>query len=354
MTGDRRFETAEVLDKVEPAPGMAQENHRTQAFLARIADMSGAQQAQLWHEENLAAEVIAAGAAVAWREAPIAVEGQPWGRLRLGFAPADQPLADDATRDAVTRLAATAMGLEQAMQRLHQQWEQVRAASFDMLTINEEEFGRIILDIHDGPVQNMFAALSQVNLLQSQLAQHSASLTAADATELQKRLPRVSLLLESSLTEIRNFIGAFRPPEFARRWLPAVVEGLIIQHEELTGSTVDLEVEEPLPMVPLPIKIAVYRILQEALFNAHKHAGVNRHFVRLHMDKGCLCLTVADQGTGFDAQATLAAETENRTGHHIGLRGMRDRVRMVGGAFMIHSVPGQGTRIQVRIPLYEH
>ncbi len=332
------------------APDMWQEHDNQQALLIGIAAMCGAGRAQLWREEELLAEIATDDAAVTWREAPIMVEEQAWGRLRLAFAPTDEPAA----LDAIMRLATRAVGLEQTVQKQRQQWEQVRAASFDMLAINEEEFGRIILDIHDGPVQNMFAALSQVNLLQSQLAQHSASLTAADATELQKRLPRVSLLLESSLTEIRNFIGTFRPPEFARRRLPAVVEGLIIQHEELTGSTVDLDVEEPLPMVPLPIKIAVYRILQEALFNAHKHAGVNRHFVRLHMDKGCLCLTVADQGTGFDAQATLAAETENRTGHHIGLRGMRDRVKMVGGAFMIHSVPGQGTRIQVRIPLYEH
>lgn len=324
------------------------------ALLTDVARACGAGRAQLWCEDDLLADITLDGAAVTWREAPIMVENEPWGRLCLAFAATVEPATLDVTTNAVTRLAARVIALERTVQQQRQQWEQARAASFDMLTINEEEFGRIILDIHDGPVQNMFAALSQVNLLQSQLAQHGSGLTLEDHAELQKRLPRVSGLLESSLTEIRNFIGTFRPPEFARRRLPAVVEGLIIQHEELTGSTVDLEVEDSLPMVPLPIKIAVYRILQEALFNAHKHAGVSRHFVRLSMDNGSLCLTVTDLGAGFDAQAALAAEAEEKAGHHIGLRGMRDRVKMAGGTFTIHSFPGQGTRIQVRIPLYEH
>jgi len=327
-------------------PGGWQRHDDWQAALADVAQMSGAVRAQLWRGDDLLADTVLDEAADVWREALVAVDDEPWGRLRLAFAA-------PAGAEAITRLAAHAIALQLLVQQQRQQAQQARAASFDMLTINEEEFGRIILDIHDGPVQNMFAALSQVNLLQSQLAQHDAGLALEDYTELQKRLPRVSGLLESSLTEIRNFIGTFRPPEFARRQLQAVVEGLIIQHEELTGGTVDLEVETALPMVPLPIKIAVYRILQEALFNAHKHAGVSRHDVRLGMEMGSLCLTVADQGAGFDAQAALSAENEERAGHHIGLRGMRDRVKMVGGAFEIHSVPGQGTRIQVRIPLYE-
>ncbi len=326
--------------------GVGQRTDDWQAILAALARLSGAGQAQLWRGDDLAAKITEDEAAGSWQEAPVIVDDEPWGRLQLAFAA-------PANAEVITRLAAQTIALQQRMGQQRQQWQQARAASFDMLTINEEEFGRIILDIHDGPVQNMFAALSQINLLQSQLMQHGNSLTEEDSIELQKRLPRVSGLLENSLTEIRNFIGTFRPPEFARRQLQAVVEGLIIQHEELTGSMVDLQVETALPMVPLPIKIAVYRILQEALFNAHKHAGVSRHDVRLGMEDGSLCLLVADQGAGFDTQAALAAESDEKAGHHIGLRGMRDRVKMAGGTLEIDSIPGQGTRIQVRIPLYE-
>ncbi len=320
-------------------------------LLHDLAEACGAGRAQLWRGADLLADVTCDPTAGVWHEAPLTLGAGLSGQLRLAFGASD--LDADAPEVRITRLAARLTARFEIVQAELQRWQQARDASLDMLTINEEEFGRIILDIHDGPVQNMFAALSQVNLLQSQLAQHGAGSHEEDYTELQKRLPRISGLLESSLTEIRNFIGAFRPPEFARRNLQIVVEGLIIQHEELTGSTVNLQVAQSLPIVPLPIKIALYRIVQEALFNAHKHAGVNHHDVRLGMDGGVLCLTVADQGAGFDVATALAAKAETEAGRHIGLRGMGDRVKMVGGSLNIQSAPGQGTRIEVRIPLYE-
>lgn len=314
-----------------------------QELLEGVAQAAGAGAAQWWHEGRLLARAgDEADAGWVWYGAPVALPDVEWGELRLALA-ASSPLGDH-----WARLAAHNLALHLSLAQQRDRWEVTRAASVDMLAINEEEFGRIILDIHDGPVQNMFAALSQVNLIQNQLA-HGMALTEADYLELQKRLPRISLLLESSLTEIRNFISTFRPPEFARRSLPAVVEGLIIQHEELTGDTVDLEVAGILPTVPLPIKIAIYRIIQEALFNAHKHAGVSQQFVRLSMDHDTLHLVVADQGTGFDP-AALTAQSE-REERHIGLRGMRDRVSMLGGTFELQSAPGRGTRVVVRIPM---
>ncbi len=317
--------------------------HIYQKLLKRIARTAGAQAAQWWQDGQLLAEVgETAGSDQAWHCAPVTRPEAPSGELKLA------PATTTELGSHWAQLAADNLAVQLSLMQQRDRWEITRAASVDMLAINEEEFGRIILDIHDGPVQNMFAALSQVNLIQTQLA-HGAVLTEEDHQELQKRLPRISLLLESSLTEIRNFISTFRPPEFARRSLPAVVEGLIIQHEELTGDTVDLEVVGMLPTVPLPVKIAIYRIIQEALFNAHKHAGVNQQFVRLHLKDGVLNLLVADQGAGFDP-ATLATQIGHEE-RHIGLRGMRDRVSMLGGTFELQSALGKGTRVVVQIPL---
>ncbi len=319
-------------------------NEVYQALLEEVSQVAGAGAAQWWHEGRLLAAVgETSGAGPVWYAAPVVRPDESWGELRLARTTSSE------WGHQWAQLAAHSLALHLSLARQRDRWEITRAASVDMLAINEEEFGRIILDIHDGPVQNMFAALSQVNLIQTQLA-HGMALTEADYQELQKRLPRIALLLESSLTEIRNFISTFRPPEFARRSLPAVVEGLIIQHEELTGDTVDLEVAGILPAVPLPVKIAIYRIIQEALFNAHKHAGVSQQFVRLSMENGALRLVVADQGAGFDP-AALAAHSA-REERHIGLRGMRDRVSMLGGSFELQSAPGKGTRVVVRIPMH--
>jgi len=216
-----------------------------------------------------------------------------------------------------------------------------------ILAVTEEELQRIILDIHDGPVQKLFAALSQVNVLQAR-AKHGA----VSLEQLTPILNRLSSLLESSLGEIKTSLGTFRPPEFARRDLLSVIEGLILQHEESTGYTVDLEAHGAVPRISLPAKIALYRILQEALSNAYRHAGVKRVRVVLSAADGQVRLEVVDQGRGFSPPPLVGPEATERV-EHIGLRGMRERVSLVGGTFNIESAPGAGTRITVEVPADE-
>jgi signal transduction histidine kinase len=210
------------------------------------------------------------------------------------------------------------------------------------LEVAEREIGRIILDIHDGPVQNIFAALSQLYVVQRRLERRDEPL----AEELQ-RIGRSIGLLEHALNEVRTFMGAFRPPEFERRDLVSVLEGLLIQHEELTGNAVNLTLDGELPFVPLPVKIGLYRILQEALSNAVRHGGVTSHWVMLGGDTRVVRMQVGDAGRGFDVAAVLGGPP----GQHFGLEGMRERVSMLGGSFTIASAPGQGTTVSVEVPV---
>lgn len=216
-----------------------------------------------------------------------------------------------------------------------------------ILAVTEQELQRLILDIHDGPVQKIFAALSQVTLLQAHLGQGDSP-----DSEWAATLNRLSDLLEASLAEIKTSLGTFRPPEFARRSLLSVIEGLIIQHEEFTGCRVDFEPAGEIPRVSLPIKIAVYRILQEALSNAYRHAKVPSVKVWLSARDGQVRLEVEDQGPGFTPPPLVGPQATERA-EHVGLRGMRERVSLVGGTFLIHSAPGAGTRIIVEVPADE-
>jgi signal transduction histidine kinase len=209
------------------------------------------------------------------------------------------------------------------------------------LEIAEREIGRIILDIHDGPVQNIFAALSQLYVVQKRMAQQPD--THPDDLE---RIKRSVGLLENALNDIRTFMGAFRPPEFERRDLVSILEGLVIQHEELTGNPVCLTLNGTLPPVPLPVKISLYRILQEALANAVRHGGAHDHSVTLSSEDGAIVMEVADTGRGFD----VAAVMQRPLAGHFGLEGMRERVTLLNGTFDIASSPGHGTRIRVIIP----
>ncbi len=222
---------------------------------------------------------------------------------------------------------------------------QEKIAGRRMLAVTEEELQRIVLDIHDGAVQRLFAALSQVNLLQQQVS-HGAG---PDSAGHAQSLARIAALLEDSLTDIRTFLGAFRPPEFAKRNLLFVLRALIVQFESTTGNRVGFAVSGPIPEVALPIKIALYRILQEALSNSDRHAGVKEQSVRLWTEDQRLCLEVSDAGAGFDPPQLLGPGATERE-EHIGLRGMRDRITLVSGTFDLWSQPSKGTRITVRVP----
>ena len=216
-------------------------------------------------------------------------------------------------------------------------------ASRRLLAITEWELQRILLDIHDGPVQHMYAALSQIDLMESALDRS----TGVDP-EVLARKDRIRKLLEDGLTEVRSFIGAFRAPEFEHRPLRQLVDELLLQHEHLTDTQITIETDPDLPDADLPVKIALYRILQEGLSNAYRHGGASMVHVKLHRVEGApnsrLRMEIVDNGAGFD--------TTNAPGDaHFGLRGMRDRVEMVGGSFALSSAPERGTRVAVEVEL---
>ena len=217
-----------------------------------------------------------------------------------------------------------------------------------LLAVTEEELQRIVLDIHDGPVQNLFAALSQLTVLRSRISGLQPSPDECVAT-----INRTINLLENSLGDIRDLLGTFRAPEFARSGLTEIIEDIVIQHESFTSSAVTLEMSKPFPeSVSLPVKIALCRILQESLSNVRRHAGVENATVKLWAEKGRLILEVSDHGRGFEPPP-LSGPHATEKQEHIGLRGMRERAALVGGKLSVESHPGAGTRVRVEVPMHE-
>jgi len=277
-----------------------------------------------------------------WLDLPISEGAYEVGRLRMAFAP-DTPLPGLAERG----LAQALVELAALLVEEHQQrtWEPLRQAGRRILAVAEEELQRIILDIHDGPVQKLFVVSSRLALLQARLADGPEELRAA----VEPTLNQLTGLVEGALQEIKTTLSTFRPAEFQRRTLEAVLQGLAFQHEVLTGSQVDLYIAGPIPPVSLPVKIVLYRVLQEALANGYRHAGVDTQEVFLSSQDGWVILEVSDDGIGFTPPPLEGPGATERE-EHIGLRGMRERVHLVGGQLRIISQPGQGTQIVVRVP----
>jgi two-component system sensor histidine kinase DegS len=106
---------------------------------------------------------------------------------------------------------------------------------------------------------------------------------------------------------------------------------------------------EPLPRLPNETEIVLYRIVQESLQNAHKHARSAPVHVTLAVRKGQLQLTVRDEGPGFDPR-----EVARRAGRESwGLTSMRERADLVGASFLVTTRPGHGTEVSVSLPLLQ-
>ncbi len=210
-----------------------------------------------------------------------------------------------------------------------------------ILQLAEREQQRILLDIHDGPVQYVYAALLQLDLLGHVLEVGEARERALD------RLTRARRLLESALDEIRSSLGTLRAPGFETRDLRPLVEGLVLQHEAVTDTEVSVAFAEPVPTIGVASKIAVYRVLQEALSNAYRHGGARSVVIQLFAitrdDENWLRLEVRDDGSGFDP-------SREPSGDRFGLRGMHDRIAMVGGRLRIESTLGGGTVVVAEVP----
>ena len=231
----------------------------------------------------------------------------------------------------------------------HVPGQEKQLAAQRILAITEEELQHIILDIHDGPVQQLFAARSQLSALQNRRV-HGEAIPEAEYDQAIQRLAR---LMDGALAEIRTFLGAFRPPDFAHRDFIEIIQDLLIYHEETTGCDVFFVGPECLQTaVSLPVKIALYRICQEALSNAYRHSGARQQWVRIRENTDYLTLAVWDEGRGFTPPPLTGPGATERE-EHIGLRGMRDRVALVGGVFDLQSSPQQGTHITVRVPIYD-
>lgn len=222
--------------------------------------------------------------------------------------------------------------------------DQEHLAARRILAVTEEELQQIVLCIHDGPVQRMFAALAQISAIKKQRTQG----VNISKTDYDEHFARLSHLLETALSEIRNFLGMFRSPDFTGLDLVDMIQGLVIQHEALTSCQIKLTVCESHLPVALPVKIALYRICQEALSNAYRHSGTKQQQVQLDRQDNVITMTISDKGRGFVPPPLSGPDATERL-EHIGLRGMRERVGLIGGEFELRSTPGSGTQIVVRV-----
>jgi signal transduction histidine kinase len=278
---------------------------------------------------------------------PLGVDAGSRGGLLLADAapPAAEPLRREAAR-----LGARRIGALLDVMRLRANLERAMA---QILQEDERVLGRVGLDIHDGPTQQLSVALLEVQLLEADLADAEEAGRPAPES-LRPSLGRIYETVGGALYEMRELIGHLRPTQFEDRRLPDILQDAIAAFEARGDCRVAAtwEGEFPVNGVPATQRIALYRILQESLTNAHRHGHATLVTVLCREEGDGTTLVVTDDGAGFDPEAVQ----RKRPGvplQRFGLHGMRDRSQMLGGTFEVTSAPGRGTTVRVFVPRWE-
>lgn len=208
-----------------------------------------------------------------------------------------------------------------------------------VIAAQEEEQRRLARELHDETGQSLTSLSVGLRALEE-----ASSLAAARAraTELRRIATR-------ALDEVRRLAWGLRPRALDELGLVAALEHHAAEYGQSRGLAVDVRARGlESGRVPVPVETALYRIVQEALTNAAKHAQAKTVSIVIQRQPAWVQAIVTDDGCGFDADAALRAP-DGWT--HLGLHGMRERAALVGGSVTIESTPGEGTAVYARIPL---
>ena len=193
--------------------------------------------------------------------------------------------------------------------------------------------------MHDG--------LAQVAAAAHQRLQAFARRYAPASEKGREDLNRVLALVRRTVGEARRVISDLRPTALDDLGLAAAIRQEVAQLRE-SGWRVEYEEELGDERLPVALETALFRVVQEALTNARKHAQTDRARLELRRQGDTVILQVDDPGCGFDP---AAVEADGGPGERMGLSGMRERVGMIDGELHVRSTPGYGTSITVRAPV---
>jgi PAS domain S-box-containing protein len=211
-----------------------------------------------------------------------------------------------------------------------------------LLQLQDEERRRVARELHDGAGQ-LLAALG-MNI--SAVAREKTRLSAEAARCVEETFS----LIEQAISEIRTLSHLLHPPFLDEVGLASALSEYVHGFGERSNIQVRLEMPSDLRRLPREVELSLFRIVQESLTNIHRHSGSASARVRLLQLPGEIQLEISDEGRGMSPEIQEKFLAGRSPG--VGLSGMRERVRQLGGGMQIHS-NGNGTSVLVVLPLRE-
>jgi signal transduction histidine kinase len=215
-----------------------------------------------------------------------------------------------------------------------------------MVEVHEEARKKLARDLHDGPTQSVAAMAMRLNITKRMLSK--------DVNAATDEIVKLEELAQRTTKEIRHMLFTLRPLILESQGLAAALQAMADKMMETFSQKVTISVDERVAsQLEMGKQGVIFYIIEEAVNNARKHAAAETIAVRLHqMDMGIALLEIVDNGVGFDVKA-MAQSYDKRANSSLGMVNLRERAELVNGVIQIDSAPGQGTKVQVYIPLTE-
>jgi len=238
----------------------------------------------------------------------------------------------------VTQIGAIAQDITQ----LKKAENTVRWLSGRLLQSRDDERRRLARDLHDSLGQ----ILTAVKMNLSYLSRDSVHLDERGHNAVTESRD----LIDTCIKEVRTLSHLLHPPMLDEVGLLPAIRWFVNGFSQRSGIDVKLDLPLTMRRFPIELEIAVFRAVQESLTNVHRHSGSPTATVRLNAQNGEIMLEVSDQGCGIPPQKLAARQEQVMIG--IGILGMRERMRQLGGQIEISSA-NKGTSVYVKLPMKE-
>jgi len=223
---------------------------------------------------------------------------------------------------------------------LHRKTQQLEALNARMTTLQDEERRRIARELHDS-VGQLLAAMSMNSAL-VEAESHKLSPEAA------KRVHENAAIVEEATKEIRTISHLLHPPLLDEAGLASALHCYVEGFSERSKIVAKLDIPQSFEGLSKEMELSIFRVVQECLTNIHRHAGSPTAAIRITQDGACLRVEIEDAGKGIPPEKQSLFRLSARTG--VGLRGMRERLRQLGGTLQIQSI-GHGTQVIATLPV---
>ncbi len=213
---------------------------------------------------------------------------------------------------------------------------QKQSFGLKIIEAQEEERRRISREIHDGPAQMLANILLRADLVDRTFRERSRE-------EAMTEIKSMRTMVRSSLYEVRRIIYDLRPMALDDLGLIPTIRKYLANMEDYNQITIVLSEQGRFEGLASKYEVALFRMIQESVQNAVKHASPTLIQVNIYVDKTDVSVSVRDDGVGFDVN--------QKKDKSFGLIGMRERVEMLDGDLELNSTIGKGTSIYIKIPL---